>query len=167
MEVLDHFTLLTLLAILLHSGIHRMSTLSRVNPLNIRNTALPALLNPVVRFWHPSGGLPGLDAVIVQLINLFKRQALGLRNEKVGEDKTAEASTSPDEKYLGAQSRISWSLFDQIRGGIANSPIPEPVGSCRHRHGFSTNALNRQIRWKIETYERIKFTGDNPGAGTP
>lgn len=141
MEVLLNFALLSLLSIRLHGCIHRMSALSRVNTLNICDAALPALLNPMVRFWHPCGWLPGLDAVIVHLINLFKRQSLGLRDEKVREDKTAETSCSPNEKHLGAQSCISGSCLDQVRGGITDSPIPEPIGGCGHRHGFGTNAL--------------------------
>lgn len=140
MEVLD-FSLLRLLPIILHSGIHGMCALPGVYSLNICNAALPALLDPVVRFRHPSGGLPGLDAVIVQLIDLFKRQALGLGDEEVGEDKTAETSSSPDEEHLGAQAGVSGSGFDQVRGRIADSPVPEPVGGGGHRHSLGTNAL--------------------------
>ena len=98
-EVLN-FALLVLLSIRLHVGIHRVSTLPGVNALNICHAALPAFLGPMVRFWHPSGRLPGLDTVIVQFIDLFKRQALGFRNEEVGEDETAETSGSPDEEHL-------------------------------------------------------------------
>lgn len=139
-EVLN-FALLVLLSISLHIGIHRVSALPRVNALNICHAALPALLDPMVRFWHPSGRLPGLDAVIVQFIDLFKRQALGFRNEEVGEDETAETSGSPDEEHLRAQSGISRSLLDQIRGCITDSPVPEPVGSSRHGHSLGTDTL--------------------------
>jgi len=114
---------------------------SFLTPLNIDNTALSAFLDPVVGLGHPVSGAPGLDAVVVQLIDLFKRQALGFRDEEIGEKETAETGGSPDEEHLDFETCIARAGLDEVGSGIADSPVPEPVGGGGHGHGFGADTL--------------------------
>src|SRR5271169_2083282 len=109
---LNHIGLLVLLTVqnsIVNVCIQRAIALSLINVsrvLDVRKTALPALLDPMVRFGHPFSGLPGLDSVVVQLIDLFKRQALSFRDAEIGENETAEAGRSPDEEHLHSEPSI-------------------------------------------------------------
>jgi hypothetical protein len=147
LTILNILTILTLLNSIVNVGIQGTSAIDRAisvsRVLNVCKTALPALLGPMVRFGHPFGGLPGLDSVIVQLIDLFKRQALGFRDAEIGEDETAETRRSPDEKHFDSESSIPGSGLDQVWGGITNTEIPEPIGGSGHGHGFGTNTLRK------------------------
>lgn len=59
-------------------------------------------------------------------VDLLERQALGLRNEEVGEDNAGSAGASPDEEYVGAHVAILF--IDHVGGNLCNDEVPEPVG---------------------------------------
>jgi len=55
--------------------------------------------------------------VLVENINLLKRETLGLGHAEVGEEEAANAGRSPDEEHLRAEVAILW--IDDVRGGVA------------------------------------------------
>lgn len=144
-----------------------MVAVSSGNPFNISNTALPAFLDPVVRLRYPLGGLPRFNTIIVHFIDLFKRQALGFRDKEVGEKETAKTGGSPYEEHLDFKACIAWASLDQVWGCIANAPVPEPVGGSGHRHSFGTDALCVRMFQGRKSYERIKFSSNNPSNRAP
>lgn len=132
-----------------------MSSLTTASPLDLRDTALPAFLSPVMRFWNPVCGLPGFDVVIIQFVDLFEGETFGFGDEEVGKDETAETCGSPDEEYFDSETSITRTGFDEIGRGISDSPVPQPVGCSGHRHCFRADS------------ERIEFASDNPCARSP
>lgn len=56
------------------------------------------------------------------LVNLFKRQSLGLRHEEVSEDDTDCASGAPEEEDLRAE--VGFILSDKVRSDNSNDAVP-------------------------------------------
>jgi hypothetical protein len=59
-------------------------------------------------------------------VDLLERQALGLRNEKVREDDTGSARTSPDKEHIGAHVAILFVYH--VGGDLRDDEVPEPIG---------------------------------------
>lgn len=95
------------------------------------------------------------DGLLVKNIDLLKRQTLGLVDEEVGEDGAAEAGGSPDPEHLGGEAGTSWALVDEVRGSVADTEVPEPVGRSAERHTLGTDA------------EREDLSADDPSSRTP
>lgn len=93
------------------------------------------------------------SGVLVEDIDLLEGETLGLGDAEVGEDETADASRTPDEEHFWTE--VSVFGVNDIRGSIADTKVPEPVGGGGKRHGLGTNG------------EREDFRGDDPGDGTP
>ena len=72
---------------------------------------LLVMLHPLL---EGDGGLevhriPSTADGLVELINLLKRETLGLIDEHVDEEHANEAASSPDEEYLDTQVGVTWS----------------------------------------------------------
>jgi hypothetical protein len=93
--------------------------------------------------------------VRVHDIDLLERETFGFGDTEVGEDQAAEAGRAPEEEDLDAQVGVSGTGVDEIRGGVGNAKVPEPVGGDGERHRFRAHV------------EREDFTGDDPCDGTP
>jgi len=90
-------------------------------------------------------GIPGLADGVVELINLLKRETLGLIYEHVDEYHTNEAATSPDEEYLHTQVGVTWSGINHVWSSITDSEVKEPVGGGGDGQSFSTNLEGEQL----------------------
>lgn len=68
------------------------------------------------------------------LVNLLKRQALGLGHEEVGEGDADCASGAPEEEDL--RTEIGFILVDKIRGDDGNDAVPRfSISLCREIRG--------------------------------
>jgi len=141
---------------LINIRIHRESALLwRPAEFSVSNAALSALFDPMVTLRNPFRGLPGLDAVVVQFIDLFEGQSLGFGNAEPGENETAHTSRSPDEEDLDTETSVTGTSLDEVGRGVGNSPVPKPVGGGVHGHRFGTNS------------QRVQLASDDPGNGAP
>jgi len=95
------------------------------------------------------------SGVLVQEVDLFEGQPLGLRYAEVGEQEASSTSGSPNEEHLDLEASRTGLLVDQVGGSVADTEVPEPVRSGGEGHCFSTDV------------EREDFTGDDPSNGTP
>ena len=50
-----------------------------------------------------------------------------LGHAEVGEDEAARAGRSPNEEDLDFETSVSGADIDEVRGGVANTEVPEPV----------------------------------------
>ena len=91
----------------------------------------------------------------VHLVDLLEGEETGLINEKVGEDDTTSAGTGPDEEDLGTKTSVAGTRLNEVRGGKADSKVPEPVGGSAQRESLGTDG------------EREDLTADDPGSRTP
>lgn len=87
---------------------------------------------------------------MVQFIDFFQREALGLIDHEVDEANADETACEPDEEDLGLQIDVSGAVVDEIRGRIGQSPVEQPVGGRRHRQGLGSNL------------QRVDFSSDDP-----
>jgi len=93
--------------------------------------------------------------VVVQDIDLLERKTLGLGDAEVGEDETSQAGRSPDEEHLDAKGGISGTGVDEVRGGVTDTEIPEPVGGGGEGHGLGADVEGEDLG------------GDDPCDGAP
>ena len=63
--------------------------------------------------WDPFGRVTG-RRLLQHAIDLFERETLGLGNEHVGVDETADAEGTPDEEDFGAQ--VALVIVDHVGG---------------------------------------------------
>jgi len=99
----------------------------------------------------------GLDGsgVLVEDIDLFQGQALGLGDEEVGEEQASETGATPDEEHLGAEVGITGAGVDEEGGSIADGPVHEPVASSGEGDTLATDV------------EREDFANDDPSDRSP
>lgn len=92
---------------------------------------------------------------------MLQTQPLRLRDTEIREQETTNAHRAPDEEHFGAEIGCfdaCWArsgLIDEIGCSVADSEIPEPVGSGREGHGFGTDL------------QGVNLAGDHPSNGTP
>jgi hypothetical protein len=84
-----------------------------------------------------------------------KESKTNLGNAEVGEQEAPGAGRSPDEEHLDLETGRAGGFVDQVRGGVTDGEVPEPVGGNGEGHGLGTDV------------EREDFTGDDPCNGTP
>ncbi len=72
-------------------------------------------------------GLASRRDSLVQLVDLLERESLGLVDEEVDEGDADEAASEPDEEDLALQVGIAWTVVDEIRGRVRDSPVEEPL----------------------------------------
>ena len=65
----------------------------------------------------PVGDRLDRGGILVEDIDLFERETLGLGHAEVGEEETSEAGRSPDEEHLGT--KVAILRVDDVRGGVA------------------------------------------------
>ena len=70
--------------------------------------------------------------LIIQLVNLLEGKALGLVDHEVDERDAQETAAEPDEEDFRLQVGVSGPEVDQVRRGIGDCPVQEPVGGGRH-----------------------------------
>jgi hypothetical protein len=87
------------------------------------------------------------------LVDLLKRQTLGLGNKEVGVDESNRAQSTPDEEDGGAE--VTLILTDHVRGDDSDDGVPKPVGGGGESNTTGTDG------------EREDLTDKNPGTGTP
>jgi hypothetical protein len=63
----------------------------------------------------------------IHLVDLFQGQAFGFEDAEVDEEDTAETASSPDEENLCFEPCCIRAFVHEIRGGISDRPIEEPV----------------------------------------
>ena len=131
----------THIILLIIGSVKRMSGLAIASPLNLLETTLPAFFGPVMRLRNPVRRPPWLDAIIVQFVDLFEGKAFGFGDEEVCKEETAKTCRTPDEKHLDSEASVTRATLDEIRGGVSDSPVPQPIGRSGHRHRFGTDAL--------------------------
>lgn len=100
----------------------------------------------------PLGGSSG-GGLLHHLVDLLKRQTLGLGNKEVSVDQGTGAETSPDEEDGGLE--VATVLADHVGGDNSNDGVPEPVGGSRDTNTTRSDG------------EREDLANDDPGTGTP
>ena len=98
---------------------------------------------------------PGTAHLAVQLIHLLEGKALGLVDHKVHKRDAEEAAAAPDEEDLGLQVGVARAVVDQVRGGVGDGPVEQPVGGGGHGEGLGADLEGEDL------------AGDDPGAGAP
>lgn len=76
----------------------------------------------------PLGRVSGVG-LLHHLVNLLQSKTLGLGDEEVGVDESAETQTAPDEE--DGRLHVTLGLTDHVRGDDGDDGIPQPVGSSR------------------------------------
>jgi len=92
-------------------------------------------------------------SILVENINLFESEALGLGNAEVGEDETSEASGSPEEEHLWSE--VSVFGVDNVWSGITDTKVPQPIGGDGEGHCLCSDG------------EREDFRSDDPSDWSP
>ena len=75
----------------------------------------------------PVDALGGAGDLVVELVDLLEREALGLINKKVDEGDAQEAAREPDEEDLGLQVRVPGAVVHEVRGRVGDCPVQEPL----------------------------------------
>jgi len=94
-------------------------------------------------------------SVLVQEIDLFQGQSLGLGDAEVSEQQTPSTGRSPDEEHLDLETSGTGLFVDQVGVGVTDTKVPEPVGGGGKGHGLGTDT------------EREDLASDDPSDGTP
>jgi hypothetical protein len=102
--------------------------------------------------WAPLGG-GTRSSLLHHLVDLLKRETLGLRNEEVRVDEAASAETTPDEEDGGLH--VTVVRADHVRGNDGNDGVPEPVGGSGQSNTARTDG------------DREDLANENPGTRTP
>jgi len=93
--------------------------------------------------------------LLKHLVNLLKRQTLGLRHKEVSVDASAGAQSTPDEEHLGTEVALTLGLADHVGSDGGDDCVPQPVAGGRET---DTAGTDRQ---------REDLTDQDPSAGTP
>jgi hypothetical protein len=89
------------------------------------------------------------------LINLLKRQPLGLRDEEVSVDASAGAQSTPDEENLGTEVTLTLGLANHVGSDGGDDCVPEPVAGGRETDTAGTDG------------QREDLADQDPSAGSP
>jgi hypothetical protein len=89
------------------------------------------------------------------LINLLKRQPLGLRDEEVSVDASAGAQSTPDEENLGTEVTLTLGLANHVGSDGGDDCVPEPVAGGRETNTAGTDG------------QREDLADQDPSAGSP
>ena len=81
----------------------------------------------VSRVWNPLGRV-ARRRLFQHAVNLFQAEALGLRNEEVGEEDTSGAGGAPHEEDLGLE--VAVVFIDHVGRDEADDEVPEPIAGC-------------------------------------
>jgi hypothetical protein len=73
--------------------------------------------------WNPLGAI-SWGSLLEHTIDLFKREALSLRNKDIGVDETRGTERTPDEEDFGSKVGLSGILPNQIRSDNSDDTIP-------------------------------------------
>ena len=87
----------------------------------------------------PADGAAGDLDLVVEFVDLFEGEALGLVDEEVDEGDAEEAAAEPDEEDLGLEVGVAGAVVDEEGRGVANGPVEEPVGRRRHGEGLGAD----------------------------
>ena len=90
--------------------------------LNLRQSHAAGLLASHTRLFnvlevdcrHEVRGVPGMRHFAIQLVNLLKRETLGLVDHGVDEQDANEAGTAPDEEDFGAEVGVTGTGVDKV-----------------------------------------------------
>lgn len=93
--------------------------------------------------------------LLKHLVNLLKRQTLGLGNKEVSVDASAGAQSAPHEEDLGTEVALTLGLADHVRSDGSDDCVPQPVAGGRETDTTRTNG------------QREDLTNKNPSARTP
>lgn len=63
----------------------------------------------------------------VQIIDLLQRQAFRLVDEEVHKGNADKAAAEPDEEDLGLHVGVAFTIVDEIRGGVSDGPVEQPL----------------------------------------
>lgn len=129
----------------------RAATLNILHNILVKVTTLGVLAS------KGSGGLPlGRCAgrgFLHHLVDLLKRQALGLGHNEVGVNEGTGAESAPDEEDLGLQ--VTLVSANHVGCNDGNNRVPQPVGGGGQTNTTGTNG------------KREDFTNDDPSAWAP
>lgn len=85
------------------------------SPLRLLRSRLPRLLSKTLSR-HPAHRVLCHTNLIIQLIDLLKREPLGLVDKEVDESNAEEAASKPNEEDFGLEVCVARTPFDKIRG---------------------------------------------------
>lgn len=102
--------------------------------------------------WAPLGRGTG-GGLGHHLVDLFKRQTLGLGDQEVGVDEGDSAETSPDEEDRRLQ--VTLIGTNHVRGDDGDDGVPKPVGGGGESNTTRTDG------------QREDLTDEDPGTRTP
>lgn len=91
----------------------------------------------------------------VQLVDLLQAEALCLVDEEVDVGDAQEAGAEPHEEDLGLQVGKALAVVDQVRRGVGNGPVEQPVGGRGHAERLGPRV------------EREDLARDDPRQGPP
>ena len=106
------------------------------------------------RVWAPLGRGPR-GTFFHHLINLLKRQTLGLWDKEVRIHEASSAKASPDEEDRGLHVGLTRVLSYHVRSDDSNDGIPQPVGGSGESNTAGADRNGED------------FSNQNPGAGAP
>lgn len=106
------------------------------------------------RVWAPLGRGPR-GTFFHHLINLLKRQTLGLWDKEVRIHETSSAKASPDKEDRGPHVGLTRVLSYHVRSDDSNDGIPQPVGGSGESNTAGADRNGED------------FSNQNPGAGAP
>jgi len=93
---------------------------------------------------HEAARLPRLADLVVELIDLLEREALGLVDHGVDEGDADEAAAAPDEEDLGLQvdalRRLAGVVVHEVGGGVSDCEVEKP-GNRLCQIGLMENEL--------------------------
>jgi hypothetical protein len=70
---------------------------------------------------------PRLADLAVKLVNLLKRQTLGLVDHGPDKEDADEAASAPNKENLGTKIGVSGAVVDHVRCSISNGEVKKPV----------------------------------------
>jgi hypothetical protein len=91
----------------------------------------------------------------IQLIDLFQGQAFCLIDHKIHKRDTQKTTGEPDKKDFGLEICVSVAEIHEIRCGVGDRPVKEPICGGRHGETFSAD------------FEGKDLACDDPGDGSP
>lgn len=71
-----------------------------------------------------------------------------VRDEEIGEDQATDTGGSPDEEHLDTESsslQLGGGGINQVRSGVSDSKVPEPVGGGGHGHSLGSDSEGEDL----------------------
>ena len=100
---------------------------------------------PEIRGRFPADALPGHGDLVVELVDLLQRQALGLVDHEVHKGNAPEAARKPDEEDLALEIRVAGAEVHQVWRAVCDGPVEQPVGRRGHGQCLGANLQREDL----------------------